>query len=235
MPAAPIHAAGRLLPPRQIVWLLLLCAGLALLLTVDALHGALHGLLEAARPWIAAHPLSGTVAFVLLSALSAVFAFFSSAALVPVAVYNWGIAAAVALLWTGWLLGGACTFALGRHLGRPLLRSLASERLIRFYSRRLDAEVGFATVLLLQLALPSEVPGYLCGLLRVRFATYLAALAVAELPFAVGTVLLGESVLRQRSGWLLALAIAGAALMLAAWFALSRRLRTSPRREVQAD
>lgn len=228
MPGIRPSAARRFLPTRRILWLLLLCAGLALLLSVDALHEALHHLLEAARPWIAAHPLPGAAAFILLSALSAVLAFFSTAVLVPVAVYNWGMAAAVALLWAGWLLGGACTFAIGRHLGRPLLRGLASERLIGFYRRRLDAEIGFATVVLLQLALPSEAPGYLCGLLRVRFSTYLAALALAELPFAVGTVLLGESVLRQRSGWLLVLAAAGGALMLVAWLALSRRLRAGP-------
>lgn len=229
MPHIRFFAAHRVLPVRRIAWLLLLCAGLALLLSVDALHEALQRLLEAARPWIAAHPLPGAAAFVLLSALSAMLAFFSGAVLVPVAVYNWGMVATVALLWTGWLLGGACTFAIGRHLGRPLLHGLASERVIGFYRRRLDAEVGFATVLLLQLALPSEVPGYLCGLLRVRFATYLAALALAELPFVVGTVLLGESVLRQRSGWLLGLAFAGGVLMLVAWLALSRRLRAMPR------
>ena len=170
--------------------LLLVFAAVAMLLTVEPLHDAMLRALAAAEPVIAAHPVAGMLLFVLLSALSAMVAFFSSALLVPVAVYCWGQAATMLLLWLGWLLGGLCAYAIGFGFGRPLLTTMGATRLLAFYRERLHGEVPFALVLLLQLALPSEIPGYLFGLLRVRVRTYLMALALAEIPFVVGTVVL---------------------------------------------
>lgn len=196
----------------------------ALLFSSDLVHAGLLRLLAAAEPLMLAHPLLGAAVFVLLSALSAMLAFFSSVLLVPVAVYAWGRPLTIVLLWLGWLLGGAVAYGIGRGLGRPLLVTATSTRLLAFYGQRLEGRIGFPMVLLLQMALPSEIPGYLFGLLRVRFGTYLAALALAEIPYAVGSVLLGESVLQRQGGWLVAIGVVGAGLVaLAAWL-LHRRL-----------
>lgn len=204
--------------------LLALCVVAALLFSSDFIHAGLLRLLAAAEPLMLAHPLPGAMLFVVLSALSAMLAFFSSVLLVPVAVYAWGRPVTMALLWLGWLLGGAVAYGIGRGLGRPLLVTATSTRMLAFYRQRLEGHIGFPLVLLLQLALPSEIPGYLCGLLRVRFRTYLAALALAEIPYAVGSVLLGESVLQRQGGWLVAIGMIGAAMVgIAAW-ALRRRL-----------
>jgi hypothetical protein len=58
----------------------------------------------------------------------------------------------------------------------------------------------------------------------VRRRTYVAALAVAELPFAFGAVMLGEGVVNRHVGWLVALGLAGAALSLGALWVLHKRL-----------
>jgi uncharacterized membrane protein YdjX (TVP38/TMEM64 family) len=87
-----------------------------------------------------------------------------------------------------------------------------------------SGDVSFALVLLLCLALPSEVPGYLCGYLGVRFRTYAGALALAELPYAAGAVLLGEGAVNRHIGWLVTFGLLGAALSLYALRALHRRL-----------
>ena len=212
-------------PRHRALVLLLVFAGVAGLLTIEPLHDALLQLLAASEPVIAAHPVVGMLLFVLLSALSAMVAFFSSALLVPVAVYSWGQPATMLLLWVGWLLGGLCAYAIGFGLGRPLLKTMGATRLLDFYRDRLPGQVPFVLVLLLQLALPSEIPGYLFGLLRVRVRTYLAALALAELPFVVGTVLVGDSVVEQRGGMLLLLGAVGAGISLYALLLLRRRLR----------
>lgn len=213
------HAWGRVFA------LLVLCVVAALLLSVDRLHGALLQLLAAAEPIILANPLAGAVVFVVLSALSAMLAFFSGVLLVPVAVYSWGQLATMVLLWLGWLLGGICTYAVGRGLGRPLVASIGAIRLLDFYRARLPERLPFSRVLLLQLALPSEIPGYLFGLMRVRFATYLAALALAEVPFAIGTVLIGESIVQQRGWILLVLGMVGIGISVQALLLLRRHLR----------
>jgi len=218
-PAKPrAHSWGRA------VAVVLICASVALLLSVDAVYAVLQRALLAAEPLIAGHPYLGVVAFVLLAALSAVLAFFSSALLLPAAVYAWGSTVTFGLLWLGWLLGGVCTYALGRGLRGPLGRASKTSSQFDFYVQRAPGEVTFAFVLLLYLALPSELPGYLCGYLRVRLRTYFAALALAELPYAVGAVLLGAGVVHRDVGVLVSFGLIGAALSLYALRILHRRL-----------
>lgn len=209
---------------RRALGLVALCALLGLLLSSDALFGWVERLLDAARPLIGAHPYGGAALFVVLSALSAMLAFFSSAVLVPVAVVAWGPWGTVALLWAGWLLGGVVSYTIGRYLGLPVVRALVPGRALTAYRERFSARASFGLVLLLQLGLPSEVPGYLMGLTRVRIAVYLPALALAELPFAVGTVLLGESIVERRVALLLGLGAAAAAASLLLIRLVHRRL-----------
>jgi uncharacterized membrane protein YdjX (TVP38/TMEM64 family) len=196
----------------------------ALLLSVDEAYQGLQRALSAAEPLIAGHPYLGAVVFILLAALSAVLAFFSSALLLPVAVFTWGNAVTLVLLWLGWLLGGICTYALGRVLRRPQGTASKAPGQFDFYLQRVPGEVTFTLVLLLCLAVPSEIPGYLCGYLGVRLRTYFAALALAELPYAVGAVLLGDGVVNRHIGRLIAFGLIGAALSLYALRALHRRL-----------
>jgi uncharacterized membrane protein YdjX (TVP38/TMEM64 family) len=193
-------------------------------LSVDAVYESLQRALSAAEPLIAAHPYLGAFVFVLAAAISAILAFFSSALLLPVAVFTWGSTVTLGLLWLGWLLGGIGTYALGRGLRRPPETASRTSRQFDFYRQRVPGEATFALVLLLCLALPSEIPGYLCGYLGVRRRTYFAALALAELPYAAGAVLLGDGVVNRQTGWLVAFGLIGAALSLYALRALHERL-----------
>jgi uncharacterized membrane protein YdjX (TVP38/TMEM64 family) len=79
-------------------------------------------------------------------------------------------------------------------------------------------------VLLFQLAVPSEIPGYVLGLARYGLRKYLMVLALAELPYAVGTAYLGESLLKQRT--VLLLGLGALAIFVSAWalHVLRRRL-----------
>lgn len=201
----------------------LICVSVALLLSVDQIYDGLHRVLSATEPLIVEHPYLGAVVFVLLAAISAVLAFFSSALLLPAAVYAWGNTVTFGLLWLGWLLGGIGTYALGRGLRGPLAR-VPGIRQFDFYVQRVPGEVTFAFVLLLYLALPSELPGYLCGYLRVRFRTYLAALSLAELPYAVGAVVLSAGAVNRQIGLLVTFGLIGAVLSLYALRMLHRRL-----------
>lgn len=160
-------------------------------------------------PLLDRNPLAGAVAFVVLSAASAVVAFFSSAVLVPAAVSAWGSTTTLALLWLGWWIGGGLTYLLGRGLaptgsgahGLPEDHGASWPPLRRRVARlaaRFPTGLDFPLVFALQLALPSELPGYLCGYLRVRPRVYFSALALAELPYAVATVLIGHGLVADR-------------------------------------
>lgn len=196
-------------------------AGLLALAWSPPVHRAVLGLLEAAKAIIESHPLLGAALFVFLSALAAMLAFFSSAVLVPAAVYAWGPVVCATLLWVGWLLGGLASYWLAYGFGAPVLRWLAPGKSIAPYQERIRQKVSFGFIVLFQLALPSEIPGLVLGLCRFPVERYLAALAIAELPYAIGTTLLGASFVSRRFGLLLSL---GGAAVLAAVL-LGRALR----------
>jgi uncharacterized membrane protein YdjX (TVP38/TMEM64 family) len=207
--------------------LLLLCGALVLIVSSDALHGWLLRLLAAGGELIGERPVLGAVVFLVLSALSAMLAFFSTAVLVPVALSTWGKALTLLLLWGGWTLGGVMAYSIGRFLGRPVVKTFLPEATVSRFEERISERTPFGLVLLFQLALPSEIPGYVLGLVRYRFLKFLGALMLAELPYAVGTLYLGASFLERQPLTLIALGVAGALLMALAILALRKRLRSA--------
>lgn len=201
-------------------------AALALLLLVassDRAHALATSLVQWGADLIVAHPVAGVVVFLVVSGASAMLAFFSSVPLVPVAVAAWGEWPTVLLLWSAWWLGGVTSYGLGRGLGERVAGLVVSPATLERYGRVLRRRAGFGTVLVFQAALPSEVPGYVLGTLGYRFAPYALALALAELPYAIGGVFLTEGFLERRYVLLLG---AGLALLGGSLFALSRLRRT---------
>ncbi len=203
------------------ILLVALVAALLVLAWSDPVHDAVLQVFEETKVIITDHPFLGAVLFVVLSALAAMLAFFSSAVLVPPAVYAWGPVVCAALLWAGWMLGGLSSYGLAYRFGEPVMRWLAPGKSIARYQSRIREHASFGFILLFQLALPSEIPGLVLGMARFPLERYLLALAVAELPYAIGTTLLGASFVARRFGLLLSLG-AGAAV---AAFLLGRAFR----------
>ncbi|HEY7505536.1 MAG TPA: hypothetical protein VH700_15675, partial [Gemmatimonadales bacterium] len=67
-------------------------------------------------------------------------------------------------------------------------------------------------IVLLQLAVPSDLAGYAFGLIRCPFLPFIGALAVAEVPYAVGAVYLGVSFVERQIIPLLIVGLAGVLL-----------------------
>ena len=226
--AEPAPATGR--PPRvtaavkRVAGLGLLLVLLGALASSDRLHEIILRLVEPAERIIVEHPRLGVSLFIVFSALSAMIAFFSTALITPVAVETWGAGISVALLWIGWMLGGVCAYGIGRSLGRPVVRALTSHDALDRFENRISSRAPFGLVLLFQLAMPSEVPGYVLGIARYQFLKYILILGMVELPFAIGTVYLGASFLQQRSFLLLTIGAAGIALTTWAIYTLQKRM-----------
>jgi uncharacterized membrane protein YdjX (TVP38/TMEM64 family) len=209
---------------RRAVVLTLLALGFAALATSDALHAALLSVLAASDTLIAAHPVLGAAAFVAFAAASAMLAFVSVAVILPVAVFTWGEPLSILLLWIGWILGGACSYGIGRFLGRAVVKWLTAETVLQRLESRISAVTPFGLVLLFQLALPSEIPGAVLGLVRYSFPRFLVALAVVELLYAVALVQLGASFVNRRAGVIVALGIAFALISVVAFSQLRKRI-----------
>lgn len=205
---------------RRMVALLAVLVVAALLILSGTLHEQVVAGIQAAEPVITANPVLGTALFVGLAALSAILMFFSGLLLVPVGVEVWGEVGCFLLLWSGWTLGGLLTYSIGRHLGRPVVERLVRAETLARYQDRIPAAGSFRTAFLVQLAVPSDVSGYLFGLLRYPPVTYFPALILAELPYAVGTVFLGNAFVEGQF-WL----VPAAALLLLGVVALAARAR----------
>lgn len=194
-----------------------------------ALHESLVQVFEAARTILDAHPVLGPAIFVLLAAASAMLAFFSSAALVPAGVVTWGMWETAVLLSLGWLLGGVATYLTARYLGRPLLAHATRSETLAHYESRIARGTPFGIIFLFQLALPSEIPGYVLGMVRYPMAKYLVALALVEIPFAAATVWLGQEFLQRRIVPLVTVLGAGALVGGVAVTLLRRHLESNAR------
>lgn len=188
----------------------------------DPVHAAVRPVVAWAQAFIGRSPTLGVVVFVVLSALSAMFAFLSSGLLAPVAIAAWGKGETFVLLWLGWLVGGVLTYAVGRYLGRSVAKTIAGEDALTSAESFVRDRTHVLHVAVLQLALPSEILGYVLGILRYRFTYYLGVLAITELPFALAVIYLGESFLEGRAYTfvLVGLVTVGASASL---YALARR------------
>lgn len=214
-------------PWRRLALLAVAVVALVLVASADSLHGLLVSLTDRVTPLMQSNPAVGALLFVLVSALSAMLAFFSSAVLVPVAVQVWGTWGTIGLLWLGWIVGGILAYTLARTAGRPMVARLVKAEVLARYESRVTDHAPLGLVLLFQLGLPSEIPGYLLGLARYSLPRYLFALAVAEMPWAIVTVLLGTTLMERRVPVLIAVGAVAAALSGLAFVALHRRLRAA--------
>jgi len=212
-PAAPPEpdAAPARHSHRPLVFLSLFA--LAALLAVSVgVHERLVALVATGRDLVIEYPAAGAAVFLLLAALSAMLVLFSGAVLVPVGIEAWGAPGCFLLLWAGWWLGGLLTYAIGRSFGRAVITRLVPSAAIARYEGRIVGGGSFGSALLVLLGLPSDVIGYLFGIVRFPAGRYLLALALAELPYAFGTVFMGAAFLERRllpllAGGMLALAV----------------------------
>jgi uncharacterized membrane protein YdjX (TVP38/TMEM64 family) len=137
-------------------------------------------------------------------------AFMSVAIIVPLALVTWGEPVTLALLWAGWLLGGMFAYGIGRLPGRRMVSWYVSSKALTRLEMHLGSRASFGLVVLAQLSLPSELPGYVLGMLRYPFRRFMLALGLTELPYAVATVYMGSGLVEQRR-WLIV--VFGAALI----------------------
>lgn len=197
-----------------------------LLALSDRVHHQIVTTIALAEPVIAQHPVLGVLIFMGLAALSAMLVFFSGVLLVPIGVQTWGETGCFLLLWGGWCLGGLLTYAIGRRLKRPAMQRILSGNRINRYENRIPQSGSFATAVLVQLAVPSDVSGYFFGLLGYPLRIYLGALMLTEIPYALGTVFLGNAFMQKQYVLLLSTAALALLALGLAWLH-RRRERTS--------
>ncbi len=218
MPHHPLHH-------RRVLLLTAFIAVVIAVTTSDVLHGAFVDVLAVAEQLMRTYPRAGMGIFLLLSALSAMLSFFSSSALVPIGVYVWGPTQTMLMLWAGGVIGGSLGYWMARTLGRRIVKRLVPEAPFRRYETFFRTRAHWRTVLLFRIALQSELPSYVLGVLRYPFPRYLPMMILGELPFVLFAVYLGETLL-ERNGLVFGTALLlGVGLTVLAFRALQREMR----------
>jgi uncharacterized membrane protein YdjX (TVP38/TMEM64 family) len=220
---------------RRAAVLLVLLALVALAAASDPMHAVAARVFAAMDHVISEHPRLGFVAFIALSASAAMVVFFSTAIFVPAAISAWGRPMTGLALWLGWLAGGVISFLIGRYPGRRLTRWLLPKEQVDRFEKLVSARASLPLIVLFQLALPSEVPGYVLGTVRYRLSKYLIALAVAELPFAIGAVYLGDAFMERDVVTLLAVGAGGVLFSLLAYAGFRRASAGVPFRSARPN
>ncbi len=160
-------------------------------------------------------PVLSVFIFLVFTILSVLFFFFSSFLVVPVAVSVWGSFITTMLLLLGWFIGAIFSYAVGRYAGYPILRYFIPEAKLSYYDRLFSENSSLLSIFLLRFTLPSEIPGYMLGVLRFHFSKYLWVTLLAEIPYAFVIVYAFDAILTKDPMvlssiigiWLLAVAI----------------------------
>lgn len=185
-----------------------------IILKSDRLFLELENILQLTETLIQNNPVIGKLLFVVFSMLSAMLAFFTSALLVPVGVNAWGVTTCFVLLWLGWFLGGLCAYLVGYQVGPAAIKLLIGDHRYRKISKQVRDNVRLTHLIIMQAALPSEVPGYVLGTLRFRIDYYLIALAITELPYALASVALGQGFVQRDIANLILILVIGTILFI---------------------
>ncbi|MFN0098157.1 MAG: hypothetical protein ACKVS7_05735 [Gemmatimonadaceae bacterium] len=192
--------------------------------TSDPLHRAVIDILGAAERVMRAYPRGGMLLFLLLAGLSAMLSFFSTAALVPVGVYVWGSTTTMLLLWSGGVLGGIGGYWFARTLGRRAVTHTFPAASLRPYEIFFSRQASWRTILIFRIALQSELPSYVLGLVTYPFLRYVPIIMLAEAIFVMLEVLLGEAFINRSGTTFAVLLVVGVAMTVWAWKRLQREM-----------
>lgn len=133
------------------------------------------------------HARLGLVVFVATSALAVLMPLLTNLPLVPFAVLAWGPGWTAALLLSGWIVGAALSFTLGRRARALILRRFPSVQRHADIDRLIHPRHRMVSLVLLRMTFPVDVLSYALGLFSrsTTLAENVVSTALGAAPFAV--------------------------------------------------
>lgn len=132
--------------------------------------------------------------FLLISVMASLVSPFTNIPLIPVAVVVWGSFYTSILLLIGWISGDIIAYLIGRYLGQPVIRYFVSKEKFEELISGVKEHTSFLTALFIRITLPAEL-GYVFGIVRYPFLSYLIITSISELPIAMISSYASEAVL----------------------------------------
>ncbi len=150
------------------------------------------------KDYVNYYPLQSILIFIGLATISTMLIAFSSIWLVSLAIILWSNSLTVAFLLSGWLIGAIFSYIIGRYGGYPIVKKLFSTERILYYEHLICQKFSFQTIFLFRLTLPSEILGYVLGIVRYPFIKYFLITFLSEIPYAIYTVYAIDSIINRK-------------------------------------
>lgn len=168
-------------------------------------------------------PLYAMGLFTSFAFLSVLLGPLSSAPVVPFAIVLWGKVVTFFLMLIGWMLGAIVSYGVGMYAGYPLVAHVLGKRRLDDWLRRISRQATFVLALMFRLALPAET-GYVFGLIRYPFLSFLAVSLIVEIPVGLGLIFVGDAFVTQNLPLLISLMVLGFGVLGTALVVLRDRL-----------
>ena len=142
---------------------------------------------EPIREVLAANGRAGVVVFVVTSVVAVLMPLLTNLPLVPIAVLAWGPWWTALLLMSGWVIGAALSFALGRHARSWILRHFPSVTRHVHIDRLIHPRHRMGSLIMLRMTFPVDVLSYALGMFspRTSVADIVLSTAIGAAPFAL--------------------------------------------------
>lgn len=140
------------------------------------------------------YELLAVLLFIGTAVIGALISPFTNIPLIPFAVTIWGTVPTTIFLLFGWIIGDTVAYLIGRYFGHQLVSKFVAVEKLDEWSGVVKKHTTLLTAFLVRLALPAEL-GYVFGLVRYNFKSYLFITIMAELPFAIISTSASEAVI----------------------------------------
>ena len=166
--------------------------------------------------WIDGFGVWGPIVYIIVFALSMLFAPLPTAPMPLIAAAIFGPALGFLYTISATAIGSTICFWVARRLGRPALRRLTSQGALDKVDE-LGKRLGVRLLIVLRLFPIAGVDyvSYAAGLTQMRFASYIVISVLASSPILIFAAVLGDAVLERNRELLL-----GALLAIVAFFAI---------------
>lgn len=175
--------------------------------------------------YIEESPLLAVLVFIGLAVVAIIVSPFSSAPLIPLVIPVWGEELTIVLLVCGWLIGGIGAYIIGSVFGSPFFSETKTMQSIKYYQSRISGKTEFGLVMLFRFAIPSEIGGYVLGIIRYHFAKYIAVTLSYEIFSAVTLVYLSDAFISNNPFYFIVMLGLILGVMGASLYALRKKIK----------
>lgn len=195
------------------------------LLVFICIGGVINEYILALAGTMGRRPVFGVLLFIVISALSSVLSPFSSLIILQPAIVAWGKALTLVYLIFGWAVGSILGYAIGFYALSGLFRKIFSFKKIDYYKEKISPETQFWMVVIFRLGAPTEITGYVLGIIHYYFKKYILATIISEIPFALISVYSSSALFGGRIISFLILIIMTATLIILTSLILKKYIR----------